>query len=115
MLAAGAVASAASILFIGFIAVGGLSVRYLIGALVSALAVQMILRVLGFEMSYGSAFAAMFVGALAAIALRTAFPLSLGMPALTPFTSSLGGLPSLLLAAWLVQMGAARPRREPPV
>jgi hypothetical protein len=112
VLAAGAAASAVSFLFIGLFAVGGMPVRYLVGALISALVVQMILRVLGFEISYGGAFGAMFAGAVAAIALRTVFPLATGMPALVPFLGSLGGLPSLLLAAWLVQLGAERPRRE---
>jgi len=115
VLAAGAVASAASVLFIGFIAVGGASVRYLIGALLGGLAVQIILRVLGFRISYGGAFVAMVLGVLAAIALRNVLPFSAGLPALVPFVSSLAGLPSLLLTAWLVQMSAARPRRELPV
>jgi hypothetical protein len=72
VLAAGAVASAVSFLFIGLFAVGGMPVRYLVGALISALVVQVILRVLGFEISYGGAVAAMFAGAVAAVALRMA-------------------------------------------
>ena len=57
---------------------------------------------------------AMLVGIVAALAVRTVFPSSHVLPVI-PFVSSLGGLVSLLLTAWIVQMSAERSRRVLPL
>ena len=102
-------------MFVGFgaLGAGGLSVRYLIGALLGGLALQMILRVMDFEISLVAAVAAMFVGIVVAFALRTGFPEAPAFPVI-PFVSSLGGIASVLSTTWIAQMSAVCTRREFP-
>jgi hypothetical protein len=113
VLVAGLVSGVASTLFIGVAALGGLAVYSLLGALIRAFAVQVILKAMGWEVSYVAAVIAMLAGAIVSIVVRIAAPQALMAP-VVPFFS-LSGLPSLLLSAWLIQMSAGRERRELPL
>jgi hypothetical protein len=83
VLASGALASAASLLFIGFVALGGMPISLVIGALLGGLIVQVILRLLSFEITYAGAVGAMLAGAVAATMLKTVVPYRLGLAGAT--------------------------------
>jgi hypothetical protein len=66
VLAAQVIAGMISTLFLGFVVMGDLSVRYFISGVVGAVALRMIVREMQFDISFAGAGVAMFIGVVVA-------------------------------------------------
>ena len=108
----GAVASSyGALLFVNLTSILGLWWWYVVASLLGAWPVLLIIRPLGYRVSYLAAVAALLGGALAST-LITRLVLQ-GAPLLfTPGLGGITGLPSLLVSAWLVRMFAGKPLRR---
>ena len=112
VLAGGTISSWFSALFVGFAPYVNADVWWLVSVVVGAVVIKLSLRVLGYDSWLGSGAAALLAGRLVGAWLVHFAPGASGpaLPLLPAFGVS-GGLPSLVVAAFLVHLTATR-RRE---
>lgn len=112
VMVAGFVTSYATMLFIGFAPYVSRGTWSLLMSLIGAVALRFVLRVIGYEISYVAAVAALLIGSLISILLARTIPAASPTIPLLPALGLFVGIPSVLLSAWIVQMTATRPNRN---
>jgi hypothetical protein len=111
VLAGGAVSSWMSALFVGFAPATSVEAWSILTSVFGAVGVKLVLRVLGYDVGFAFAAAALLSSRVVSLALVQAMP-DLGGHAL-PLLPSYGlfsSFPSLLISAWIVQITSARRR-----
>jgi hypothetical protein len=109
VLLGGVASSYVALLLVGITPILGVWGWYVVASLVGAGPVLLVLRALGYRVSYLAAVAALLGGALVST-IVTRLILQ-GAPLLfTPGLGGITGLPSLLVSAWLVRMFAGKSR-----
>jgi hypothetical protein len=110
VLLGGVASSYVALLLIGITPLFGMWGWYVVASLVGAGPVVLVLRALGYRVSYLACVAALLGGALVSTVVTRL--ILHGAPLLfTPGLGGITGLPSLLVSAWLVRMFAGRPHR----
>jgi hypothetical protein len=109
VLAGGVVSSWISALFAGFAPAASVETWSILTSVFGAVGVKLVLRILGYDVSFAFAAGALLAGRVVTLALVQAMPdlggHSLpGLPAYGLFSS----FPSLLLSAWIVQISSGR-------
>jgi hypothetical protein len=112
VLAGGTISSWFSALFVGFAPYMSADAWWLASVVVGAIVIKLSLRVLGYDTWLGSGAAALLAGRLVGVWLMHFTPGANG-PALPilPAFGVFGGLPSLVVAAFLVHLTATRSRQ----
>lgn len=112
-LAAVAVAAATSSWF--FVALAGAfesdmgsQVDYLLSSVVGGFGVKLLLRVLGYDVSYPTAVIALVAGSVVGIVVIHAVPGAGEALPVLPVLGLASGIPSLLVSAFIIQMSAGR-------